>query len=310
MPDRGQHRPGGSVKALVTGAAQASPADLETLAALGLDVTVHPDERAPVAAPEQYEIVVCNGLFLSNDIENFTALRFLQLTSAGLDRVPLDAIRRRGIRLHNASGVYSGPMAEFALWGVLELYKQGRFFSENQRFRRWLKHRSLRELDGKTVGILGCGSVGSACAKRFSAFGCTVLGIATTAREQAFFDAVYPMDQLDALLPRLDILVLALPLTDHTHHLLNAERLALLKQEAVLVNLARGAIVDTDALLRALDSRLSGAVLDVFETEPLSEDHPLWAHPNVILTPHNSFVGEHNHQRMMELLIRNLRSFL
>lgn len=293
------------MRALVTGALQASPADLKALADLGLDVTVHPDERMAVSHPEQYEIVVCNGLFLYNDIDAFSSLRFLQLTSAGLDRVPLDAIRQKGIRLHNASGVYSGPMAEFALWGVLELYKQGRFFSENQRLHRWEKHRSLRELDGKTVGILGCGSVGSACAKRFSAFGCTVLGVATTSREQAFFDAVYPMEQLDELLPRLDILVLALPLTKDTHHLLNEARLSLLKDGAVLVNLARGAIADTEALLSALDKNLSGAVLDVFETEPLPGDHPLWDHKNVILTPHNSFVGEHNHARMIELLIRN-----
>lgn len=294
------------MKALVTGVLQATPADLDVLAHLGLSVTVHPDERTPVEHPEQYEIVVCNGLFLFNDISRFTALRFVQLTSAGLDRVPLEEIRRRGIRLCNASGVYSGPMAEFALWGVLTCYKQGRFFSENQGQHRWLKHRSLRELDGKTVGILGCGSVGSACAGRFAAFGCTVLGVATSAREQRFFDAVYPMEQLDTLLPRLDILVLALPLTADTHHLLDEKRLSLLKEGAVLVNLARGAIVETEALLSALEHHLSGAVLDVFETEPLPRDHPLWAHPNVILTPHNSFVGEHNHSRMMELLIRNL----
>lgn len=294
------------MKTLVTGALQAAEADLAALEALGLEITCHPDERAQVPQPEQYELVICNSLFQFHDISAFSNLRYIQLTSAGLDRVPLEAIRSRGIELRNAAGVYSVPMAEFALWGVLELYKQGAFFRENQLSRRWQKHRNLRELAGKTVLILGCGSVGSECARRFRAFGCTVWGVARTERQQPDFDAVYPMSELDALLPRADVVLAALPLTEDTRRLLDADKFARMKPEAVFVNLARGAIADTDALMTALDGHLSGAVLDVFETEPLPEDSPLWDIPNLILTPHNSFVGEHNHTRMMELCIHNL----
>lgn len=297
-------------KAIVTGALQADQADLEALAALGLQITLHPDERIPVELPEQYEIAVCNNLLLHQDIRDFTGLRFLQLTSAGLDRVPLKAIRERGIRLHNAAGVYSGPMAEFALWGVLELYKQGRFFAQNQRLHRWEKHRALRELDGKTVCILGCGSVGSECARRFAAFGCRVFGIATGKRQQQPFEAVHPLAELSGLLPEADIVVLALPLTDGTRRLFDGAMFARMKPGSVFVNLARGAIVDTDALLNALDTRLCGGLIDVFDAEPLSADSPLWGAENLILTPHNSFVGEGNHTRMMDTLIRNLRSYL
>lgn len=294
------------MRAIITGALQASQADIAALKALGLEVTIHPDERSPVSDPARYDIAVCNNLFGFHGIDAFSNLKYIQLTAAGLDRVPLDRVRERGIRLHNAAGVYSAPMAEFALWGVLEFYKQGRFFTENQRDHRWEKHRSLRELTEKTVLILGCGSVGSECARRFSAFGCRCIGVARSGRQQPFFEAVFPMTDLPLLLPEADIIVLALPLTADTRRLFDGAMLARMKTGSILVNLARGAIVDEAALLEALEGPLAGAVLDVFETEPLPEASPLWDHPNVIATPHNSFVGEHNHKRMMETVIRNL----
>ena len=297
------------MRAIVTGALQATAADLAALEALGLTVTVHPDERAAVENPEQYEIALCNNLFGFHDLDAFPNLKYIQLTAAGMDRVPLERIRQRGIELRNAAGVYSIPMAEFALWGVLELYKQGRFFAENQRLHRWEKHRSLRELSGKTVLIVGCGSVGSECARRFAAFGCKVLGVARTGRQQADFEAVFPMTELPRLLPDADILVLALALNEDTRHLFDEDKLARMKAGSILVNLSRGAILVEKALEKALDGPLSGAVLDVFETEPLPEASPLWEKENLIITPHNSFVGEHNHGRMMELVLRNLRQW-
>ena len=297
------------MRAIVTGALQATAADLAALEALGLTVTVHPDERAAVEDPEQYEIAVCNNLFGFHDLDAFPNLKYIQLTAAGLDRLPLARIRQKGIELRNAAGVYSIPMAEFALWGVLELYKQGRFFAENQRLHRWEKHRSLRELSGKTGLIVGCGSVGSECARRFAAFGCRCLGIARTGRQQAGFEAVYPICDLPRLLPEADIVVLALALNADTRHLFSEDMFARMKAGSILVNLSRGAIVDESALEKALDGPLSGAVLDVFETEPLPETSPLWERENLILTPHNSFVGEHNHARMMELVLRNLRQW-
>ena len=106
------------------------------------------------------------------------------------------------------------------------------------------------------------------------------------------------------------ILVLALALTPDTRHLLDESMLLRMKSGSILVNLARGAIVEEGALLKALDSPLAGAVLDVFETEPLPENSPLWERENLILTPHNSFVGEHNHTRMMDTVLRNLAGFL
>ena len=264
------------------------------------------EKDALPCAYDWVEGVVCNGLFLSHPIENFPNLRYIQLTSAGFDRVDMDYVAAHGIEIHNAHGVYSIPMAEFALCGVLQLYKQAAFFRENQRQHLWEKHRGLSELCGKQVLIVGCGSVGNECAKRFAAFGCRVNGVDLLPRENSLYDNILPLEQLDEALKAADIIVLTLPLTEQTKHLINDERLGLLKPTAVLVNIARGAIVDTEALLRHIN-HLGGAVLDVFKEEPLPESSPLWDKKNIILTPHNSFVGEGNLERLKKVVIANLK---
>ena len=295
------------MKLLVTGAWRASREELDALEAMGYSVLWMQDERGALPADVSgVEGVICNGLFLYHPIDRFPGLKYIQLTSAGMDRVPLEEIRRRGIEIHNARGVYSVPMAEFALSGVLQLYKQSRFFWKNQTEKRWEKHRGLLELADKTVCIVGCGSVGTECARRFAAFGCRVVGCKRQPENRPFFERVYPLEALEELLPAADVLVLAVPLTAGTRHLMNRERLAQMKPGAVLVNLARGALVDTEGLVIALENGLGGAVLDVFEEEPLSPESPLWELEQVILTPHNSFVGEGNSRRLYRVIIENL----
>lgn len=294
---------------LVTGAWGSAREHIPELEAMGHAVAFLQQERDDLPCDAAWvEGVIGNGLFLHHPIECFPNLRFIQLTSAGFDRVPMDYIREHGIEIHNARGVYSVPMAEFAVCGVLQLYKQAAFFRDNQKVHRWEKHRGLRELSGKTVCVVGCGSVGSECAKRFAAFGCRVIGVATGRRKQAPFDKVCSFAEMDAVLPDADIVVLALPLTERTAGLFDAGWLARMKPGAILVNIARGALTDEAALTEALkEKRLYGAVLDVFEDEPLPEDSPLWAMDNVIVTPHNSFVGERNGERLGECILNNLR---
>lgn len=284
---------------LVTGAFQLNEEELAELTAAGHKVFFHPDERAEVAKPEQYEAVVCNGLFLYNPIERFTALRLIQLTSAGLDRVPTEYIREHGIELHNASGVYSVPMAEFAVCGILQLYKQSGFFAENRKLHKWEKHRSLLELSGKQVCILGCGDVGREIAKRLKAFGCRVTGVNRTVREVDGFDDVLPMGMLAEAVAKSDIFACCIALTQETQGIVSNEIFECLSLDAVFVNVARGALADEAAMIAWLQSGGS-AVLDVFNEEPLPEDSPLWEMDNVILTPHNSFVGDGNRERLWE----------
>lgn len=291
---------------LITDAWREAAQHIPELEAMGHEIVFMQQEASVLPCdPAWVEGVICNGLFLHHSIEAFPNLRFIQLTSAGYDRVDLDYIKARGIEVHNARGVYSVPMAEFAVAGVLQLYKQSRFFYENQKRHRWGKHRGLLELCGKTVLIVGCGDVGTECAKRFTAFGCRVIGVNRTVRENPLFEVIYPLNELDARLPEADVVVLTLGLDASTRHLMNVERLEKMKSGAVLVNLARGGLVDTEALLPVLD-RLGGAVLDVFEEEPLPDTSPLWDKANVLLTPHNSFVGEGNGERLARVIFNSL----
>ena len=255
---------------------------------------------------EWVEGVICNGLFLSHPIKRFTHLKYIQLTSAGFDRVDMQYVKKHNIEIHNARGVYSIPMAEFAIFGVLELYKQGKFFQQNQAEKRWEKQRNLSELFGKQVCIAGCGNVGTECAKRFSAFGCRITGVDLYPREDENYGKMVGIENLSEVLSKSDIVILTLPLTKETRHLMNEEKFSQMKDGAILVNIARGAIVDTEALMRELP-RLGGAVLDVFEEEPLREDSPLWEMEKVIVTPHNSFVGDGNARRLAGVIYENIR---
>ena len=290
---------------LVTGAFDWTENELNMLRELGHNVVFMQHEKSPLPCEADWvEGIVGNGIFLNHPIEKFTSLKYIQLTSAGFDRVPMDYVNTNGIEIYNARGVYSIPMAEFAICGVLQLYKQSKHFSDSQKNHKWAKHRGLSELYQKTVCIVGCGSVGNECAKRFKCFGCRVIGVDITPYKNDLYDDMLSLDRFSDALRVADITVLTLPLSDSTRHLVNADRFAEMKQGAVLVN-----IVETEALISALSQNLGGAVLDVFEEEPLLEDSALWDFENVIITPHNSFVGDGNHERMLAIIMNNLEGF-
>ncbi len=293
---------------LVTGAFNCREADLQVLSSMGNEVVFHQMESEDLPCSYSWvEGVICNGLFLHHPIEKFENLKYIQLTSAGFDRVDMEYINKKGIEIHNARGVYSIPMAEFALWGVLELLKQGSFFLENQKEHKWEKNRGLKELFGKTVCVVGCGNVGTECAKRFKAFGTRVVGVDIVKPGADIYDRYFPFEEMTVALEEADILVLTLPLTKETENLFNGKNLGLLKKGAVVVNISRGKVINQQDLISALqEGNLSGAVLDVFETEPLEENSPLWDMENVIITPHNSFVGENNLVRLKEVVLKNL----
>ena len=294
---------------LITGAWQQAKLHMPELEKMGPHVQFLQFEKDELPCPYEWvEGIIGNGIFLSHPIEKFPKLRYIQLTSAGFDRVPMDYVKAHGIIIHNARGVYSVPMAEYAVAGVLSLYKEQRLFTHNQMEHTWEKKRDLRELLGRKVCILGCGSVGTECAKRFEAFDCKIVGVDIVIREIPHFSCVYHLDEVEFALSDADIVVITLPLTEETYHIFDKCILDTMKPGAVVVNIARGALVDTDALVDALNSKLGGAVLDVFEEEPLKES-PLWDMDNVIITPHNSFVGDGNDQRMSKVIMENLEKY-
>jgi phosphoglycerate dehydrogenase-like enzyme len=291
---------------LITGAWRDAKQYIDQIEASGHHVSFQQQEKEKLCVEYDWvEGIIGNGIFLSHPIEQFTNLRYIQLTSAGYDRVPMGYVKEHNIEIHNARGVYSIPMAEFAVSGVLQLYKQSRFFYERQKNHQWEKNRNLLELTGKIVTIVGCGSVGNECAKRFNAFECKVVGVDIYPREDRSYSKMVNLDELDNILPMTDVLILTLPLTEESRHLMSASRFEKLKEGAILVNIARGAVVDTEAMILNLN-KLAGAVIDVFEEEPLEISSMLWDMKNVLLTPHNSFVGDRNRFRLKNVILDNL----
>lgn len=293
---------------LVTGAWKMAKNYIPALESMGYIVTFMQYEKDEL--PCSYELVegiICNSLFQHHNIEKFTMLRYIQLTSAGFDRVPMEYINSHNITINNACGVYSIPMAEFAVFSVLQFYKQGKFFHNNQAACKWEKNRELTELSHKKICILGCGSVGKETAKKFFGFTDNIIGVDLCNKELPFFKKIYPMNKLNMALDDADVIVLALPLTSETYHLFDRQRLSNLKEGCVLINIARGGLIDSQALKECLERQRLFAALDVFETEPLDPIDVFWKMSNVIITPHNSFVGDYNEDRLQQLILNNLK---
>ncbi len=298
------------MNALITGAFNWTEERISLLKQIGCNLTFIEREDGELNFnPEEIDAVICNWLFVHHNIDKFTNLKFIQLLSAGMDRVPLDYINSKQIKLFNARGVYSVPMAEFAVCGVLQLYKDSRGFYEKQKNHIWQKNKRLFELYGKRVCVVGTGSVGSQVAKCFGAFTDEVYGVDLYPSENCLFKEIKGLDLLDNEISLSDILVITLPLTEQTRNMFDKRRLSMMKKGSVLVNISRGGLVDEQALTEVLKDNLMGAVVDVFAQEPLNEDSELWNCSNLILSPHNSFVSENNEQRMWEIIYNNLAQF-
>jgi len=218
------------------------------------------------------------GALAETTLAAMPRLRVIQLLSAGVEAwIP---IVPKGVLLCNGRGVHGGSTAELAVAGILSLTRRLPHFLAEQSAARW-SHEATDDMDGKRVLVLGAGDIGRRAAAALEVFDATVSYVGRSAR-----DGVHGIDELPGLLPESDIVVVALPLTDATHRLLDATFLAALPDHAIVANIARGSIVDTDALLAELTAGRLRAFLDVTEPEPLPPDHPLWRAPGVIITPH------------------------
>lgn len=296
------------MKLLITGAFQAGEDRLDELARLGHEVVWMGQESDPLPpGATEAQGIVGNGLFLHHEPAQFPDLEFVQLTSAGLDRAPIEELERRGVAWFNARGVYHVPIAEWVVMQVLQVAKRAAFFHDNQREHRWEKARGLTELVGGTACIVGFGEIGQEVARRLRAFGMRIVGVNTSGRPSELADEVVATTQLATVLPEADVVVLAVPLTPETHHLFNDSTIELMRDDAILVNVSRGDVIDEAALLRALDAgAFAGVALDVFADEPLAPDSPWWAADRVLVTPHNSFASDGNIERLWQLLLTNL----
>lgn len=279
---------------------------------LGIDVHAArtPDESRELIGSA--EIVVTTGRGLSPDLFGAaTQLEWIQVVSSGYDGFSPQELLDSGIVLTNAGGANAEPVAEQVL-GMLLCFERNIHRGIRQQFdRRWERYEA-GELLEKTLGVIGVGAIGSRVAELGSAFDMRVLGIKrdpTTA--PGSLDAVMGPDRLDEVLVEADYLVIACPLTPETRTMIGPDQLATMNQSAVLINVARGPIVDYDALTEALQQhQIAGAGLDVFLEEPFPPDSPLWGLSNVVMTPHMGGSTPRKPERIARAFERNYRAFV
>ena len=243
-------------------------------------------------------------------------LRWVQVQSAGVDRYitikPL--IENDNIVLTNFRAIHGPAIADHALAMLLSLTRNLNYHAANQQQSQWKRGRSPNQsiaLKGKTILVVGLGGIGSEIAQRAHGFGMRVIGTRRSNKPSPnFIERVGKPKDLLTMLPEADVVALAVPLTSETKNLLDATAFEAMKPGSFLINIARGKVVDTEALLAALKSgKLAGAGLDVTDPEPLPEDHPLWKQPNLIITPHIAGKSAVTNERRSALTIENLRRF-
>ena len=229
-----------------------------------------------------------------------------QVRSAELSREELERVA-----VTSAAGVHAGPLAEFALFGLLAFAKDLPRLLTDQRDRRW-GHYTVGELSGQTLLIVGLGQIGDEVARLATGFGMRVIGINRSGTADApHIDEVHRTSELREYLGEADAIVISVPLTEETRGLIDAAAIAQMKPGAIFVNVGRGGVVDEPALIEALRSgKLAGAALDVFTSEPLRDDSPLWELPNVLLSPHTAGLSVRENERIAALFVENLRRYL
>ncbi len=241
-------------------------------------------------------------------------LRWVHFAMAGVDDALHPALVESPVLVTSSVGIHGGPVAEHAFAMILAFARGLALAFANQHERRWARLNvvyNILELRGLTLGVVGLGHIGRAVASLGKAFGMHVVGVNRHGGEVENVDEVLTPDGLPKLLSRADFVVLCVPLTDETRGMIGVDEFRLMKDSAYLINVARGPLVRGDTLLEALRHRwIAGAGLDVFETEPLSPDHPLYNLDNVIISPHVAGVTPHYWERMARLFVDNFKKFL
>ena len=240
-------------------------------------------------------------------------VKWIQATSSGIGQF----VHRMGYAesmnciFTTASGVHARPLAEFSIMAMLMFAKDFTYLQSEKEAHHWQRYCAF-ELAGKTLAIIGLGKIGQEVAKLAQAFDMHVIGTRhDISKATANVDQLYAPDDLKSVIKQADFLLLATPHTPETEGLIGAEELALLPKGAVLINIARGVVVDQEALIASLESgHLRGAALDVTTPEPLPADNPLWDMPQVIISPHSASTSDKENHKITELFCENLQRFL
>jgi phosphoglycerate dehydrogenase-like enzyme len=276
---------------------------------LTIDVVDHYSKAAPFMPSA--DVLLTFGPMLKDEVfRDAPKLKWIQALGTGVDGVIDQPSLLPEVVISNIRGIHGAPVSEAALLGMLALSRRLPDSIRYQDKRSWTRW-PPKLIDRKTVGIYGVGLIAEALAPRCKALGMTVVGFTSTKRELPGFDRMHLRSELLEVAKELDYLVLLVPYSDETRHIIDARVFGAMKPTSYLINLARGGIVDEDALMQALEgSQIAGAALDVFQEEPLPADHPLWTTKNVIITPHLGGFCDVYAERALPTIAHNMDCFL
>jgi phosphoglycerate dehydrogenase-like enzyme len=281
----------------------------EAFPEMSIDLVDHHSKVDPYIGSA--DILLTFGAHMADHVlEKGKKLRWIQALGTGVDGIVDRPPFRKGVLVSNMHGLHGDSVPEAAIMLMLALARDLPRALRQRNARKWERYPS-QLLKGKTVGIFGVGAIARSLAPKCRSFGMTVVGITSAPRAMEGFDRMVHRDDLESAVRELDFLVLLTPYTPETHGIVGAKMLAAMKPSAFLVNLARGGIVDEEALVGALrEKRLAGAALDVFAAEPLPEDHPFWSMDNVIVTPHLGGFHDQYAEEALPTVVENFRKFL
>ncbi|WP_164669991.1 D-2-hydroxyacid dehydrogenase [Virgibacillus doumboii] len=258
------------------------------------------------------EIMLTYGGDLTADIiSQARQLKWIMVLSAGMDKMPFEAIHELGILVTNARGIHKTPMAEYAIFMLLQVYRQGKEMIRKETAKEWDHSVKMREITGKTMVVAGTGAIGQEVARLAKAFQMKTYGVSRSGRSVEFFDQNFTSEELAKVLPEADFVVSVLPSTPETANFFSCEHFQMLPNHAVFLNMGRGDVVPSDVILKAVrEEEIAHAVLDVFETEPLPDDHPFWEEENITVTPHMSGISPHYLTRALDIFEKNLQAYM
>lgn len=260
----------------------------------------------------QVQTVMTYGYDMTPEvIRKMSRLHWLHVAQSGMDPLPFDLLQEKGVYITNSRGINSSIISEYVFSAMLNIVRKTFVYADRASKRIWAADIEVEELSLKTVSIFGVGNIGKQVAKRARAFGMRVLGVDNHTDGIPFVDQMFRPHHKQEVLAQSDFVVLCLPLLPTTVNMIDRKELAVLSKNAWIINVGRGPLVNTDALLEAIDAgKIGGAVLDVFTTEPLPADDKLWGRENIWITPHTA--GDHFAQyapRLVEIIRYNMAQY-
>lgn len=271
------------------------------------------DDKSPPIGFADAEVLVRSGMSkqaLAHLVDRCPNLRWIHTCSAGFDYVLIPEVVGRGVRLTRSASSAKVAIAEYVLAAILSFAKKLPQLHEAQARRNWIQPRS-ESVQNKTVLVVGVGAIGLEVGRLCSAVGMRTIGVRRTPADTEHFEEIVGADQINTAISRADYVVLCCPLTSETRGLMNSERFSLMRPTSLLVNVARGEVVEINALRQALaGGMIAGACLDVFEEEPLPEASWLWTEAGVMVTPHCAYNSEDVQARALREFSRNLDRYL